>query len=205
MKTRTFGRLGAAAVVAFGLLLATAVPASAVDATGVVIDASSTVTIGTTLTTHIKGHATDNVCAPNSEAPTAIPVTFDSSGNGTISGSTTGWGDFVAGTNTFKVRLIIVSGTISITTTGVTVNLTLRAEFRTCNSVDSLCTTNPITITLTGATTVSHHPMESESQSVSGTTTTHITVPPSCNNVIRNVLVSHTVSADLDLHAVDIP
>lgn len=185
-----------------GLLVTSAVPASAVNATGVVLEASSTLTISGTITRHFGGHATTNICSPNSSAPTIFPVAFDSNGGGTIGPANAGDGDVTAGTNTFKVRMIVVGGDVTISTTGVVVNLTMRAEFRTCDSVTLLCMTNNVNITLAGPATVSHHPQVSERVTVSGTTASHITVPPTCNTIIRSVLVSHTATASLNLHAV---
>lgn len=207
MFTRTLGRLGAGAVLAVGLLLATAVPASAVNATGVVIEDSSTITISGSLTTHFGGHSTDNVCAPNSIPPEHIPATFDSNGGATVSGFTTGWGDFVAGTNVFKARLVIVGGNSVISNTAsqpnVTINLTIRAEFRNCASTVALCTTNNVTITSVSAhyptSNVSLHPQSSERTTVTGTSA-HITTAIGCNTIIRSAINSHTATASLNLH-----
>lgn len=209
MFTRTIGRVGAGAVLAIGLLLATAVPASAVNATGVIIESSSTITIGGTLTTHFGGHSTTNICAPNSIAATPIPVSFNSTGGGTIGASTTGWGDFVAGANTFKARLVIVGGTVTVSNTAsqpnVSVTLTIRAEFRTCDSLTALCTTNNVTISSVSAhyptSNVSLHPQVSERTTVSGTSG-HITTAIGCNTIIRSAINSQTATANLLLHAV---
>lgn len=203
MFTRSIGRFGAAAVLAVGLLLATSTPASA-SATGVIIEESSNIAVvrsGTTIANvHIKGHATTNVCAPNSTAPTAIPVTFDSNGGGVIGSSTTGWGDFVLGTTTFKTRLVIVSGTATLTATGATVNLVIRAEFRTCDSLTVVCNTNNVGITLSGPS-VGLHPTTSTRVTASGTSGT-ISTQPGCNFILAIALNGSTANASLNLHFV---
>lgn len=198
MSTRIIGRLGAAAALAVGLLIATSVPASA-TVHDVVIEAGSSIAIGTTTTT-FGGHATTNVCADNSTAPSTIPVDLDSSGGGTVGSSTTGWGDFAAGTNNFKSRLVITGGTVSATTTTITITLTIRAEFRTCNSLTALCTTNNVSITLTGANdTGSLHPSASSQFAVSGTSGT-VTTVIGCNTIIRSAIHGQTASVLLNLH-----
>lgn len=205
MYTRTIGRFGAAAVLAVGLLMATTLPASA-SATGVVIEASSTIVLqpstggSPVANVHIKGHSTTNVCAPNSTTPTAIPVALDSTGGGTISPSTTGYGDFAIFTSTFKSRLIINSGTVTFSTTGATVTLSISAEFRTCNSQTVLCLTNPVNVTMTGPS-VGHHPTASTRVTVAGLSG-HITAPFTCNPILRAALNSTHAVASLNLHFV---
>lgn len=200
MNTRIIGRLSAAAALAVGLLIATALPSAAVTHDLYITD-SSTIAVGTTLT-HFGGHSTDNVCAPNSEDPTGIPVTFDSTGGGVFGASTTGYGDFVAGANTFKSRLIITGGTVAITHTTIAVTLTIRAEFRTCDSQTLLCQTNLLTVTLTGAnpTPSTLHPSTSTSGNVSGNV--HVTVPITCNAVIRAAINSQLANISLNYHLV---
>lgn len=200
MPTRTIGRLGAAAVLALGLLVATALPASA-SATGVVIGASSTIDITPTgggwFDQHL-GHATTNLCAANSASPTPIPVSFDSSGGGTFGPASTDWTDVVLGTNTFKQRTVIVSGGFTLSATGVSLALVLRFEYRTCASTTVLCTTNNVSITLTGAP-IGHHPTVSTTVTVTGSSS-HITTPFNCNAVVRAALNSQTANVSLDLH-----
>lgn len=201
MSIRLIGRLGAAAAVAVGLLAATALPASAV-AHDIVIQAGSTINVGTT-STEFGGHSTDNVCAENSTDPTGIPTDWDhTTGSGTVGATTTGWGDFTAGTSTFKSRLVITSGTITVTNSTVSVTLSIRAEFRTCDSTTALCTTNLLSVTLSGS-----NPSGTIAIPVSTTTTllgtVHVTVPTTpgaCNIVIRSALHSQTASISLNVH-----
>ncbi|HEU5149314.1 MAG TPA: hypothetical protein VFU19_02385 [Iamia sp.] len=201
MFNRVFGRVVVTTFFAVGLLMATAVPASA-SATGFVIEGSSTVSIApgwVDLSQHFESHPTSNVCAPNSTNPTVFPVAFDSSGGGSITSTTTGWTDFSAGTNAFKRRLTIVSGDFSMSATGTSLTLVFRYEYRTCNSLTSLCTTHNVSITLTGPP-VGHHPTASVQVTLTGTTANHITVAIGCNTILRDVLVSETATASLNLH-----
>jgi hypothetical protein len=210
MSTRPLRRLGAAAVLAVGLLVASATPAPA-SATHVEISPSSTLIIHAPTTstvmdnTHLTGHATSNVCAPNSSPPDHIPVALDSSGGGTIGAHSSPWRDFVFGTSTFKMRMNIVSGTMTFSPSGVIVGLTFTFEYRNCASTTLLCRTNNISITLTGANpTGTHHPTASTTLPVSGASTP-ITVPviPACNPLIRPMIVNNEVVASLGLHFTD--
>lgn len=203
MFTRTIGRVGAAAVFAVGLLIATAAPASAVDTTYELhIDDGSSITIGGT-NTEFGSHPTDNVCASNSTDPSPLVATWDdTTGLGTVAPLTTGWGDFTAGTNTFKSRLVVTGGTVAVTTTTVTVTLSIRAEFRTCDSLTPLCTTNLLGPTLSGSNTTSTiTPSVSDVIVLLGTV--HVTVPTTpgaCNPVIRAALHSQTANIVIVLH-----
>lgn len=200
MFDRLFGRTAVAAVFAVGLLMATAVPASA-SATGFVIEGSSTVSIApgwVDLSQHFESHPTSNVCAPNSTSPTVFPVAFDSSGGGAIASTTTEWTDFVAGTNNFKRRMVIVSGEFALSTPGIVLTLVVRFEYRTCNSLTSLCTTNNVSVTMTGLS-IGHHPTPSTRAALIGYSG-HITAPFSCNAVLRSVINSQTALFELYLH-----
>lgn len=203
MHTRTIGRLGAAAVLAVGLVAASAVPASAAPHT-VAIEASSQIDIGGT-STHFGGHATTNVCSPNSTPPTTIPADFDSTGGGTFGASSTGYGDFTVGTTTMKTRLVITGGTVTFTHTTVTITMSVRAEFRSCNSQTLLCQTNVLNVVLTGSnsTTPSSgplHPTASHRVTVGGNV--HVTVPFTCNFILSAALHSQTANVSLNIHVV---
>lgn len=202
MFRRTIRRVAFIATLATSLLT-TAVPASA-SATGFVIEGSSTIYIAPDfydLSEHFTGHSTTNVCAPNSASPMAIPVAFDSTGGGIVGAVTTNWTDLVIGTTNIKRRLVIVSGGFSLSATEMTLTLALRFEYRTCNSLTVLCVTNNVTMTMVGPS-VGHHPTASTHVTLTGSSTGHITVPISCNNVIRTVLASEHAVAALNLHFV---
>ena len=206
MLTRTLARIGAAATLALALLVATAVPTSA-SATGVVIDGSSTIDFSDgggwfDLDQHVQAHSTANVCAPSSTTPPTIPVSFDSSGGGTVGAATMPWHDAVFSTTTFKGRLIIDSGTITLSASGISIALVVRFEYRTCNSLTHLCTTNPVSMTVSGPS-VGHHPTASTRVTVHGISG-HVTVVavPACNLNLRAALTSQTPSVSLNLHFV---
>lgn len=198
MHIRTVRRLGAAAIVAVGLLVASAVPSSA-STYNSYIQSSSTIYINSSLQ-HFGGHSTTNICAPNSVAPSGIPVSFDSNGNGTVGAATTGYGDFTAGANTFKSRLIVTGGNVTVTHTTITVTIGIRAEFRTCDSTTLLCQTNVLNVVLTGdnPTPSSLHPSLSTSGTVAGNV--HVTVPVTCNAVIRAAINSQIANINLNYH-----
>lgn len=201
MPIRSIRRTSAMAALALGLLMVTALPASA-SATGFVLEASSAIDItpsgGSFLDEHLTGHATSNVCAPNSTSPTAIPVSFDSSGGGAVGPATTDWTDLIIGTNSLKRRLVIDSGSMTLSATGVSVALQVRFEYRTCSSLTALCTTNSVSITLTGPS-IGHHPTASTRVAVSGVSS-HISTPFTCNAVIRAAINSQTAAFNLNLH-----
>ncbi|HEU5150610.1 MAG TPA: hypothetical protein VFU19_08945 [Iamia sp.] len=203
MLTHTIKRLVAVGVVAVGLLAATAAPASAVPR-DLEIQPSSTWRVHSPAsailaTYHVVAHPTTNVCAGNSDPLPRIPVEFPSDGTGVIGSVALGYSDFAIGTNTFKTRFVITGGTMTLSATGFTMNLTIRMEFRTCDSQTALCTTNTTNVTLSGDNpTGTHHPAVSDLYRAVGSY--HVTTPFTCNAVIRALLNSNNIEYDLILH-----
>jgi len=150
--------------------------------------------------TDFEDHPTANVCAPNSTPSPTIPVSFDSSGGGTVGATNTAWTEFASPTGSFKSRVVIVSGTVSLTGTSTSITLVVRFEYRTCDSLTTLCLTNNVTMTVTGPS-VGLHPTASATVTVAGVSTA-IPTPLSCNTVIRSQIHGQTASARLDLHFV---
>lgn len=203
MFTRTIGRIGVTAVLALGLLAATAPPTSA-SATGVVAEASSVIDLPTEpflfdFDQHYEEHPTTNLCAPNSTSLPTIPIAFDSSGSGTIGAANMPWVDLVSpNDNLFKARLVIVSGTATLSSTDAIITMVARFEYRTCDSLTNLCTTNNATFTLSGPS-IGHHPTSSTRVTLSGNST-HITAPFTCNSILRAALNSDTAVLSWNLH-----
>lgn len=203
MNKHVLARLGAVTVVALGVMAALAVPASATT-TQLEVSPFSGITVSG-FVANFGGHPTTFVCAPNSQ-PDHISPDFDSSGGITLESidQAFGWRDFVVGTLTLKARWVPTSTTTlgSSSGGGVTLGMSFRVEWRTCDSTTTVCLTNPINVTLadTGYTGAHPHPNASDTIALTGGPV-HITVPISCNTVLRSAINSQLATVRLNLHA----
>ncbi len=198
MTIRTTARLGTAVVVALALLVATALPASAVAHT-LKTEASSTITINGT-STHFGGHQTAYICAANSNPAISFPTDWDhTTGVGVANPVTTDWTDYTLGGNTYKSRLVVGNGgVVNVTSNTISVTVNVTIQFRSCDSLTPLCSTNILNVTLSGNHNSGTIAIPASTK-VTLLGNVHVTAPFTCNPVIRAAINSQVANFSVNV------